>query len=109
MVLDTSLVSTVSVKHMPQKFMVEQNYPNPFNPTTEIQYTLPQPEKVEIAIYNILGQKVKTLLSKSEKAGIHKVVWDATNDAGENVGSGFYIYCVKAGSYRAIKKMVLLR
>ena len=73
------------------------------------EYVKPQPVKVEILIYNILGQKVKTLLSKRQEAGTHKIVWNATNDVGQNVGSGFYIYLVKAGNYRAVKKMLLLR
>lgn len=94
---------------VPVSFSVSQNYPNPFNPTTEILYTLPRAEKVSIVIYNTLGQKVKTLVSESQTAGYHSVVWDATNDAGQKVGSGMYLYRVKAGEFSAVKKMLLLK
>jgi hypothetical protein len=94
---------------VPLTFMVQQNYPNPFNPETVIKYSIPENEKVEIVIYNSLGQKVKTLVSKNQEAGFYELVWNATNDYGNNVGSGIYFYRVKAGRYVAIKKMVLLR
>lgn len=109
MIVDSSGLATSVDNIEPYEFVVQQNYPNPFNPTTEIEFTLPRLEKVEIFIYNLLGQQVKTLLSQIKEAGTHKVAWDATNDAGQNVGSGFYLYLVKAGKYRIIKKMVLLR
>ena len=89
--------------------MVQQNYPNPFNPETVIKYGIPNNEKVEVVICNVLGQKVKTLVSKNQEAGFYEVKWDATNDYGNNVGSGIYFYRVKAGKHVAIKKMVLLR
>lgn len=94
---------------LPTVFAVSQNYPNPFNPVTEIQYALPQPEKVEIVIYNALGQKVKTLVSQHQEAGYYTVAWDAANDAGQKVGSGIYFYRVKAGKHSAMKKMALVR
>lgn len=97
------------VAGLPTVFAVSQNYPNPFNPVTEIQYALPQPEKVEIVIYNALGQKVKTLLSRAQEAGYYTIAWDATNDAGEKVGSGIYFYRIQAGKYSAVRKMALVR
>jgi hypothetical protein len=109
MLLDSSVVTSVDVKNLPNEFTVHQNYPNPFNPATVIRYTLPQAEKVEILIFNTLGQKVKTLTSKRQEAGVHKAVWDATNEAGQTVASGIYFYMVKAGNYRVIKKMMLLK
>ena len=96
-------------KIIPLTFMVQQNYPNPFNPETVIKYSIPQNEKVEMVIYNTLGQKVKTLVSKNKEAGFYEVLWDATNDYGNTVGSGIYFYRVRAGKHVAIKKMVLLR
>ncbi len=94
---------------IPLTFAVEQNYPNPFNPTTEIRYSIPSDSKVEIVVYNTLGQKVKTLLSARQEAGRHSVVWDATNENGNPVSSGIYFYTVTAGSDKVVKKMVLLR
>ena len=94
---------------VPLTFMVKQNYPNPFNPETVIEYSIPQNERVEISIYNTLGQKIKTLVSENKKAGFYEIVWDASNDAGLKVGSGIFFYSVKAGKNRSVKKMVLLK
>ncbi|MFQ5865564.1 MAG: FlgD immunoglobulin-like domain containing protein, partial [bacterium] len=108
MLLDSSMVSTITDNNVPNEFMVQQNYPNPFNPTTEIHYTLPQTGTVKILIYNTLGQKVKTLVNKRQEAGTHNIVWDGTNDDNLNVVSGIYYYMVMAGKHRVIKKMILL-
>ncbi len=94
---------------LPTKFEVSQNYPNPFNPVTEIKYAIPYRDKVSIVVYNTLGQKVKTLVSKPHEPGYYTVTWDGTNNSGHQVGSGVYFYVVKAGEHRAVKKMVLLR
>ncbi len=94
---------------VPQAFALEQNYPNPFNPTTEIRYAIPQAEKVVLTIYNSLGQKVRTLVSEQQEAGLYTVKWDATNDVGAKVSSGIYMYRVTAGSFTAIKKMILMK
>jgi hypothetical protein len=94
---------------VPIVFMVKQNYPNPFNPETIIKYGIPNPEKVEIEIYNTLGQKVITLLSKEQKAGYHEVLWDGRNENGRLVASGIYFYKVQAGEHMAIRKMIFLK
>lgn len=91
------------------KFSVNQNYPNPFNPETEIRYSIPGREKVEIVIYNSLGQKIRTLVSQYQDAGHYTAVWDGTNDTGRRVGSGIFFYRIKAGKYSVVKKMVLLK
>ena len=93
----------------PDKFSLSQNYPNPFNPETEIQYFLPRATKVELIIYNILGEKVKTLVSQFEAAGMKRVRWEATNDRGDPVASGIYFYRIKAGEFSQFEKMVLMR
>ncbi|MFZ0390486.1 MAG: FlgD immunoglobulin-like domain containing protein, partial [Calditrichia bacterium] len=102
--LRLSKISTV-----PTVFAVQQNYPNPFNPTTEIQYSIPQDVKVEIGVYNSLGQKVKTLLSGNQKAGHYRISWDGTNDNGQRVASGIHFLRVKAGNNVAVRKMMLLK
>jgi len=94
---------------VPTVFRVEQNYPNPFNPITEIKYSLPQPGNVEITVYNTLGEKVKTIISEFQKAGIHKVTWDATDMNNVKVGSGIYYYIVKTNNDRCVKKMLYLK
>lgn len=95
--------------NLPTHFALEQNFPNPFNPSTEIRFALARNEKVQINIYNILGQKVKTLLSKNLNAGIHSVKWDGSNNYGTKLPSGVYFYKMKAGSFVKVKKMLYLR
>ncbi|MCK4654382.1 MAG: SBBP repeat-containing protein [Candidatus Cloacimonetes bacterium] len=93
------------------------NYPNPFNPTTTINYQLPEDSKVKLSIYNIKGQKVKILVNKILPAGEHSIIWDGKDSNGNRVSSGIYFYkmCLhpessgKAGDYREVRKMVLLK
>ena len=89
-------------------YMIE-NYPNPFNPATQITYALPEADLVSINIYDITGRMVKSLVNTSKDAGYHSLRWDATNNIGEGVSAGMYIYTIQAGEYRATKKMVLLK
>jgi hypothetical protein len=89
---------------IPLKFILYQNYPNPFNPATMINYQLPMTSDVDISIYNLLGQKVWTLLNERKQAGYHQVKWDASGFA-----SGIYYYRIEAGEFRDVKKMILLR
>ncbi|MBN1352363.1 T9SS type A sorting domain-containing protein [candidate division KSB1 bacterium] len=93
----------------PTSFAVTQNYPNPFNPRTKIQYQLPEASDVRLVIFNLLGQKVCTLVSRHQQAGYHTVVWDGKDEYGMNVASGIYIYIIQAGEFRATKRMVLLK
>ncbi|MFZ0390338.1 MAG: choice-of-anchor D domain-containing protein [Calditrichia bacterium] len=94
---------------IPLTFEVLQNYPNPFNPKTIIKYAIPTDEKVELSIFNSLGQKISTLVNNNQQAGYYTVTWDATNQHGIKVGSGIYFYVVKAGKHKSIKKMILLK
>ncbi len=93
----------------PRKFTLEQNYPNPFNPSTQIRFQLPRDEKVQLEIYNSLGQKVRTLISQVMPAGDHEVLWDAKDSKGKNLASGMYIYRIKAGTFTQVKRMSLVR
>lgn len=90
-------------------FRLFQNYPNPFNPSTNIRYSIPKSEFVTIGVYNILGQKIRTLLSRKQFAGEHHVLWDGRDDDGQRVASGIYIYQLKAGEYFDVKKMIFLK
>jgi hypothetical protein len=89
---------------VPAEFMLEQNYPNPFNPKSIITYKLPAPSFVNLSIYNLLGQKVNTLISERQPAGRYLVEWNATGFA-----SGIYHYFLEAGEFRSVNKMVLVR
>jgi hypothetical protein len=101
----TSMLKSLSVRQIPTQFGLSQNYPNPFNPTTKIQYQLPQNANVKLAVYDMLGQKVKTLLSSEQEAGYYTVEWNGLSDNGTYVTSGLYVYRLEAGSYVATKKM----
>lgn len=94
---------------LPSQFSLNQNYPNPFNPTTTISFALPVAEKVRLDIYNILGQKVKTLVDAEKPAGVHQVVWDGRDGHGLSVSSGLYFYKIETASFREVKRMVFLK
>jgi tetratricopeptide (TPR) repeat protein len=85
------------------------NYPNPFNPETVISFQLPGDSMVSIDIYNIKGQKVRTLVKDSFNSGSHKVTWNGVDDNNRNAGSGVYFYRIQAGKYNEVKKMILLK
>ncbi len=90
-------------------FTLAQNYPNPFNPTTTIRYSIHNPGQVQLIIYNILGQKVKTLVKERKMAGEYSVTWNGTNNFGEKVSSGIYIYQLRCSGKVENKKMILIR
>lgn len=92
--------------YTPSEFDLAQNYPNPFNPITTISYTVPG-GRVKLDVYNVLGQKIKTLVDKDMLAGSHQVVWDGTNDAGNLVSTGLYICKIKSEAGIKTKKMLL--
>ncbi len=85
------------------------NYPNPFNPETTISYDITKKGNVTVDIYNLKGQKVKSLLSEKQEAGMHNVVWYGDNDFGKKVSSGTYLYRVKNGEEEVVKKMLLMK
>lgn len=94
---------------LPRSFKLFQNYPNPFNPTTEIRYVLPYDGYVKVEIYNLLGQRVITLVDEYQKAGYKRVKWDGRDESGVEMGSGVYFYRLEASHHRSTKRMVLLR
>ena len=93
----------------PTEYTLEQNYPNPFNEQTMIAYNLPVDVSVEIAVFNLLGQKIRTLLHEKQKIGEYQVQWNGRNDNGKQLPSGNYFYQIKTDNYKAIKKMVYMR
>ena len=93
----------------PAAFALSQNYPNPFNPSTMISYSLPKSTQVSVVVYDLLGNKVKTLVNEAAEAGTYEVVWNATNDLGVQVPSGNYILKMVAGDFTQTRKMTLLK
>jgi len=94
---------------IPVTFAMEQNYPNPFNPVTTIRYQLPKSANVHLAVYNMLGQKVKTLVNENQPAKYYSIQWNGLNETGSKVASGIYLYRIEAGDYIKTNKMLLLK
>ncbi|MCK4695991.1 MAG: T9SS type A sorting domain-containing protein, partial [Candidatus Cloacimonetes bacterium] len=86
-----------------------QNYPNPFNPETVIKYQLLENSNVELKIYNIKGQLVKTIVSEKQYTGRYSVTWNSRDNMDRPIASGIYFYKLKAGNYEKVKKMILLK
>ena len=94
---------------IPKTYQLFQNYPNPFNPQTVIKYDLPKSGQVNITVYNILGQKVKTLVDEHQEAGYKSVNWNGKDGEGKDVASGIYFYKIRTVGFEKTKKMVLLK
>lgn len=95
---------------LPKEFALLGNYPNPFNPTTQINFRLPEQSDVSILIYGVRGNLVKELaLNQVFEAGDHQLTWDATDNSGQPVASGMYVYLFTAGNYKKTAKMLLLK
>ncbi len=92
------------ISSIPEQFLLDQNYPNPFNARTTIGYNLEEPSNVRIEIYNLLGQKISTLVDEYQSAGAHQVTWNAENQA-----SGVYLYNMQTGQLSETKRMLLLK
>ncbi len=115
--LRVSLVGIEDEALLPTTYAVSANYPNPFNPSTSMDFQLPQISNVQLVIFNVLGQKVRTLVNEQMGPGRYKAIWDARNDAGQPVASGIYIYRFSAEStggnnaarFENVQKMILLK
>ena len=101
---DGFMAEETKISALPNEFALESNYPNPFNPTTTINYQLPEDSHVHISVYNMLGQRVATLIDQPMTAGYHSTVWNAMEQP-----SGIYLYRIQAGTFTQTKRMVLLK
>ena len=108
---DTTNCGQVSIidETIPIAYNLYNAYPNPFNPVTILRYDLPEDALVNITIYDMMGRVVKTMLNSQQNAGFKSVRWNATNNAGQPVSAGLYLYTIQAGDFRQTKKMVLLK
>lgn len=100
----TEITTSNELTNNPIKFTLEQNYPNPFNPTTQISYGIPQASEVELSVFNMLGQKIITLVDSKQSAGWHTTTFDASG-----LPSGFYIYRIQTGNFVSTKKLMLIK
>ena len=89
--------------------MLYRNYPNPFNPSTTIDYDLTKGCSVDLAIFDLMGRRVRTLVFGNQKSGFKSVVWDATNDFGQPVSTGLYFYTLNTTEGVFTQKMLLLK
>ncbi|OGB70094.1 MAG: hypothetical protein A2Y94_01970 [Caldithrix sp. RBG_13_44_9] len=108
--LDLSL--NITINNNDQKvpnFILFQNYPNPFNSSTKISWQLAAGKEVQLKIYNLLGQEVRTLVDEWEEAGSHSIVWDGFNNEGFPAASGIYICKLKSGNFSKVNKLILSR
>ena len=107
----TSQLSVINSQNpaLPSSYGLFQNFPNPFNPFTTLQYKLPQDSYVDITIYDMLGNVVNNLVNANQSSGYKSLQWNATNNQGEAVSAGVYLYKIQAGDFADTKKMVLLK
>ena len=108
-VVNNLTVSTDNETLGPKVFAIHQNYPNPFNPVTTLRYDLPEDGLVDITIYDMLGNVVSNLINTNQSSGYKSIQWDATNNQGQPVSAGVYLYKIQAGDFVDTKKMILLK
>jgi photosystem II stability/assembly factor-like uncharacterized protein len=105
----STTINDASSGILPQSIRLHQNYPNPFNPLTTIRYDLPASDFVTLEIYNLLGQKIKTLIAGLKPAGRHHAEWDGKDGAGLMMPSGVYLCRINVGNFNEVRKVVLMR
>jgi hypothetical protein len=105
----TSAIRKIGNQDTPTTFALEQNYPNPFNMETEIVYQIPEDVYVRLTIYNSLGHKIRTLISRSQSVGRYAAHWDGKDESGHEITSGIYIYRLETSKFNDVKKMLLVK
>ncbi|MFZ5518686.1 MAG: FlgD immunoglobulin-like domain containing protein [Candidatus Zhuqueibacterota bacterium] len=105
----TSDVNASREKDVPETYQLGENFPDPFNPSTEIAFQIPKDGQVTIVIYNLLGERVKTLTNQFYSSGKYQLTWNGQDDLGRNAYSGIYFYRMEAGEFQASGKMILAR
>jgi len=104
-----TLVENGSGHRLPTDWHLDQNHPNPFNPETSITYQVPKKSIVKIEVFNLLGQRIKRLVNEEKSPGYYQVTWNGRYDQEKSVVSGIYLYRMRAGDFREIKRMIFLR
>ena len=103
----------LSDRNVPQlvasEYQLNQNFPNPFNPITTVRYELPEDSFVDVTVYDMLGNVVNNLVNTNQSSGYKSIQWNATNNQGEPVSAGVYLYKIQTGDFVDTKKMILLK
>lgn len=107
--LEPSMEQTITVVNPPTAYRLDQNYPNPFNPTTKMSYCLPKAEHVLLAVYNMLGQYVRTLVDEDKDTGHYAAIWDGKDDRGQEVPIGIYFYKLQTKGFIDTKQMLFVK
>ena len=108
--LNSEITNSDETSYNENSIVYFQNYPNPFNPTTTIKYSIQNNSNVKIVIFNVKGQKIKTLVNSKIDSGINQVIWNGTDDNGNLVGSGIYYYKLNIdGEIKAVNKCILMK
>jgi hypothetical protein len=105
----TQLMGVSTSSTLPEQYVLHQNYPNPFNPITTLRYELPEASYVNVTIYDILGNMVNNLVDANQSSGYKTIQWNATNNQGQPVSAGVYLYKIQAGNFVDTNKMILLK
>ena len=105
----TVVCEDLAVGAAPEAFALYPNVPNPFNPTTLIKYQLREDRSVSLAVYDILGRRVKTLVDQTQQVGYYSITWDGCDDSGQKAAAGVYLYRLQAGSFAQTRKMALIK
>jgi C1A family cysteine protease len=107
--LSASVIEALMTSEIPVTYSLEQNFPNPFNLETEIAYQIPEEGRVDLFIYNSLGQKIRVLVQQNQPAGKYRVHWNGLNTQGLEVPSGIYFYQMITNEFKAVKKLLLIK
>ncbi|MBT4501884.1 MAG: DUF362 domain-containing protein [Gemmatimonadetes bacterium] len=107
--VNTAVTESVNSNAIPRDFALDQNYPNPFNSDTVIRFALPNDGEIDLAIYNLTGQKVATLMAGPRRAGSYAINWDGRDRYGADLASGTYLYQLRTEQYSETRKLLLLR
>ena len=94
---------------VPGEFKLHQNMPNPFNPETNIQFDIAENSHVRVSVFNLVGQKVASLVNGQMNSGIYHITWNGLSDKGETLPSGMYFYELKTDNYQSVKKLILVK
>ncbi len=110
-ILRNTLATDVQAQNTPnlKEFTLCDNYPNPFNACTTLEYEMPASGHVEVAVYNLTGQRIRMLMNQMQSAGRHRIIWDGKTDSGNETGSGVYIVRMLSGPYKGSQKIIMMK